>query len=64
MRARFQATDRDGDGHIDVGEFGRMLDGLGLGYSDAQVAAAFESIDANRSGRIDFDEFCSWWTNT
>jgi Ca2+-binding EF-hand superfamily protein len=64
LRARFQTTDRDGDGHIDVSEFGRMLAGLGLGYSDAQVAAAFEAIDANRSGRIDFDEFCRWWTHT
>ena len=64
LRARFQTTDRDGDGHVDVSEFGRLLDGLGLGYSDAQVAAAFESIDLNRSGLIDFDEFCRWWTGS
>lgn len=64
LRARFQTCDGDGNGHIDVGEFGRMLDGLGLGYSDAQVAAAFQSIDINQSGHIDFDEFCRWWTNT
>ena len=62
LRARFQTCDRDGNGHIDVSEFGRLLNGLGLGYSDAQIAAAFEAIDVNKSGLIDFDEFVGWWT--
>ncbi len=61
LRARFERCDRDGDGQIDEREFGLMLNGLGVGYSDAQIHAAFESIDTNKSGHIDFDEFCAWW---
>ena len=45
-------------------EFGRLLLALGVGYSDAQIAAAFASIDVNQSGVIDYDEFCRWWTHS
>jgi len=63
LKARFQRSDRDGNGRIDEKEFGEMLDALGLGYSPAQVRAAFEAIDVNRSGSIDYDEFVRWWTH-
>ncbi len=63
LRARFNRCDRDGNGQIDEHEFGEMLDSLGLGYSPAQVHAAFVAIDVNNSGHIDFDEFASWWTH-
>lgn len=62
LKARFERYDTDQNGRIDVAEFGRLVQSLGLGYSDAQIAAAFESIDANKSGVIDYDEFCRWWT--
>lgn len=64
MRARFDNYDKDGNGQIDVTEFGRLLLALGVGYSDAQIAAAFASIDVNQSGVIDYDEFCRWWTHS
>lgn len=64
LRARFDNYDKDGNGQIDVTEFGRLLLALGLGYSDAQIAAAFASIDVNQSGVIDYDEFCRWWTHS
>ena len=63
LSARFERVDRDGNGKIDVSEFGQMLDELGLGYSDAQVRAAFESVDVNGSGLVDYDEFSRWWSN-
>lgn len=63
LRDRFDRCDRDGNGQIDEAEFGQMLDALGLGYSPAQVRAAFESIDVNRSGLIDYEEFTRWWTH-
>jgi calmodulin len=64
LRARFDSYDKDGNGQIDVTEFGRLLLALGVGYSDAQISAAFESIDVNRSGVIDYEEFCRWWTHS
>ncbi|HVJ14458.1 MAG TPA: EF-hand domain-containing protein [Polyangiaceae bacterium] len=63
LRARFDRCDHDGNGKIDEKEFGEMLDGLGLGYSPAQVRAAFEGVDVNGSGLIDYDEFARWWTH-
>ena len=61
LRARYQSYDRDGDGHIDLSEFGALLDELGLGYEDAQVRAAFSALDADHNGQIDFAEFSEWW---
>lgn len=63
LRARFDAFDQDRDGKIDVREFERLLDELGLGYTQAQAFAAFESIDTDSSGRIEFVEFLAWWSS-
>ena len=61
LRDRFDRFDRDSNGKIDEVELTRLLDALGVGFSDSQVRATFESIDQNRSGLIDFEEFRSWW---
>lgn len=61
LQARFDGYDADGDGRIDLAEFGALLDTLGLGYDPAQVSSAFTSLDADRNGQIDFAEFSEWW---
>jgi Ca2+-binding EF-hand superfamily protein len=61
LRDRFEDVDRDGNGAIDEGEFRLLLDALGLGYSDAQVHAAFIDIDHDANGSIDLEEFRAWW---
>jgi calmodulin len=61
LRQRFDRFDGDGNGKIDEAELTRLLDALGVGFSASQVRATFESIDENRSGLIDFEEFRSWW---
>lgn len=61
LRDRFDRFDRDENGKIDEAELSRLLDALGVGFSASQVRAAFESIDQNRNGLIDFEEFRSWW---
>jgi Ca2+-binding EF-hand superfamily protein len=63
LRDRFDRVDADENGVIDQPEFAQLLDQLGVGYSDAQVHAAFTSIDVNGSGRIDLEEFRAWWTS-
>jgi calmodulin len=61
LQARFASYDADGDGRIDLQEFGALLDALGLGYEAVQVSSAFTSLDADRNGQIDFAEFSEWW---
>jgi Ca2+-binding EF-hand superfamily protein len=61
LRDRFDRFDRDGNGKIDQLELSRLLDALGVGFSEAQVRATFQAIDTNQSGQIDFDEFRGWW---
>jgi Ca2+-binding EF-hand superfamily protein len=63
LQDRFERVDSDGNGKIDQAELGSLLDALGVGFSDAQVAATFESIDQDRSGLIDLEEFRAWWTS-
>lgn len=63
LRDRFDLVDADNNGRIDEAELGRLLDQLGVGYSDAQVRAAFTSIDVDGSGHIELEEFRAWWTN-
>jgi Ca2+-binding EF-hand superfamily protein len=61
LKDRFDGVDGDGNGAIDEAEFGRLLDALGAGYSDAQVHAAFTDIDTDSSGVIELEEFRTWW---
>ncbi|HEX3775439.1 MAG TPA: EF-hand domain-containing protein [Polyangiaceae bacterium] len=61
LRERYAGYDRDGDGYIDFGEFSALLDELGLGYSETQTRAAFDSLDVDKNGQIDFGEFKIWW---
>ncbi len=63
LRDRFEGIDRDGNGAIDEAEFTLLLDGLGAGYTSAQVSAAFTDIDTDRNGTIGLEELRAWWTN-
>jgi calmodulin len=61
LRARYDGYDRNGDGRLDLNEFGELLEELGAGYSDAQIQSAFDALDADHNGEIDFTEFGQWW---
>jgi len=63
LRDRFDGVDGDGNGAIDEAEFGNLLDALGVGYSDAQIHAAFVAIDTDQNGTIGLEEFRVWWTD-
>ena len=57
----FNHFDRDGDGRIDLAEFGELCQALGGAIDDEHKRIGFKAIDSNRNGAIDFDEFVAWW---
>lgn len=61
VRDRFERFDGDGNGKINEAEMSKLLDELGVGFSDAQVRATFSAIDRNGSGQIELEEFRAWW---
>lgn len=63
LRDRFDTVDTDANGRISEAELGRLLDALGVGYSDAQIHAAFTAIDGDGDGHIALEEFRTWWTD-
>jgi calmodulin len=63
LRDRFDGYDRDKNGKLDEAELAQLLDELGAGFTESQVHAAFQSIDVNGDGQIDFDEFGAWYTS-
>ena len=59
----FKSFDRDGSGSIDRGEFARLLEALGQAIGEEELEIALDAVDSNRSGRISWAEFKSWWSD-
>lgn len=57
----FMRYDRDRTGNIDRREFARLLEALGQNVTDMELEIALDEVDTNRSGKISFVEFRSWW---
>lgn len=60
-REMFNKHDGDGNGQIDLVEFRAFIAELGIELEPAEVEAAFDLIDDDETGLIDFDEFDTWW---
>lgn len=57
----FAHFDENGDGRIDRGEFSRLVEALGADAPETELDMGFNSIDANKTGQIEFNEFSAWW---
>lgn len=58
FREAFKLFDKDGGGTISISEIRAIMDTRGERLSDAELAELMTAIDEDRSGEIDFDEFC------
>lgn len=63
LRDSFEHFDKDGDGRIDLEEFGELCRALGGDIEDAHRDVGFSAIDKDHNGYIDFEEFSDWWRN-
>jgi len=62
LRAVFAMADSTGDGYINVNELQALHQALGEPLTDEEAADAFQRMDVNKSGDINFDDFLSWFT--
>lgn len=53
----FKLYDRDGDGGITASEFGSILKSLNVATHPKEIESIVASVDSNKDGSIDFDEF-------
>lgn len=57
----FEQNDTDGNGDIDFGEFKALMGDLDPQMPHSALETGFRDIDSNKDGRINFDEFLTWW---
>lgn len=57
-REIFKQYDRDGGGDVDLRELGLMFRQVGQAPNEEQMKLFIEEVDIDRSGTIDFEEFC------
>jgi calmodulin len=62
LKESFDYNDRNHDGRIQLEEFKVMLEELEAYVGDGEARIGFGTIDTDRDGSIDFDEFLAWWT--
>eukprot|EP01061_Rhynchopus_euleeides_P006719 TRINITY_DN15788_c0_g1_i1.p1 TRINITY_DN15788_c0_g1~~TRINITY_DN15788_c0_g1_i1.p1 ORF type:complete len:260 (+),score=138.18 TRINITY_DN15788_c0_g1_i1:281-1060(+) len=53
----FNTFDTDGSGSIDVQELGEVFASFGHEYTDEEIQAMINEVDADQSGEIEFEEF-------
>ena len=55
--------DRDGTGYVKISEMKKFTHRLGQPLDDERVHAIFDSMDKNRDGKINFDDFMEWFSD-
>lgn len=58
----FQRYDRHRTGTIDRSGFARLLEALGQNITDEELEIALDIVDTDRTGKVSWKEFKSWWT--
>jgi Ca2+-binding EF-hand superfamily protein len=61
LRAKFEAFDTDGNGHIGQTQFKTLIRKLGLKLSETKATNAFLALDVKGTGRVEYADFSVWW---
>jgi Ca2+-binding EF-hand superfamily protein len=48
---------------MDAREIAQLFEALGEEPDDSEIAAAMKRLDADRNGRISFEELEAWWND-
>jgi glycerol-3-phosphate dehydrogenase len=59
----FREMDRDGTGYVKISEVKKFTHRLGQPFDYERGNAIFESMDKNRDGKINFDDFMEWFSD-
>ena len=62
LREDFDFNDLNHDGRLTLGEFIRFMRNVDENLTSEECQIGFETIDTNRDGAIEFDEFFAWWS--
>ena len=63
VREAFRIFDQNGDGYISVAELRRVMTTLGEKLTDDEVDEMLNAVDADKDGRISYEEFVSLLCN-
>jgi hypothetical protein len=63
FKKAFDQFDADGGGSITTDELGKVMRSLGQNPTDDELQDMMNEVDADRSGTIEFDEFCALMCN-
>ncbi|CAE7237747.1 dnaJ, partial [Symbiodinium pilosum] len=58
VMAVYKDVDKNDDGFLDKDELSAMLDAVGM--PKERASALFDAADVDKSGTVDFEEFCTW----
>jgi len=61
LREDFDSYDVNRDGRLTLGEFMRMMDSSDAEISAEECQNAFDEIDVDHDGLIDFAQLQVWW---
>jgi Ca2+-binding EF-hand superfamily protein len=63
LREDFDYNDLNKDGRLTLGEFIHFMKSVDENITSEECEIGFDSIDINRDGAIEFDEFHAWWSD-
>merc|ERR1712006_11662 len=58
----FKMYDKDGTGKLELPEFMKLVETLGVQRSKEEVQQMFHEMDKNSDSEIDFEEVFSWYS--